>query len=131
MFQVSFSIIKYTIRDVHKKLHDQYLEKLIFEVGKIPVGLPWIETNVVGPVVSKKQFESVNKYIQSGIEEGAKLELGGNSPDNPELKDGFFINPTIFSNVKPSMKIAKEEIFGPVISVIQWEHYDEVMRDEG
>lgn len=112
---------------VHKKLHDQYLEKLIFEVGKIPVGLPWIETNVVGPVVSKKQFESVNKYIQSGIEEGAKLELGGNSPDNPELKDGFFINPTIFSNVKPSMKIAKEEIFGPVISVMQWEHYDEMM----
>ena len=112
---------------VHKKLHDKYLEKLISEVEKIPVGLPWIETNVVGPVVSKKQFESVNKYIQSGIEEGAKLELGGNSPTNPELKDGFFINPTIFSNVKPSMKIAKEEIFGPVISVMKWENYNEMM----
>ena len=112
---------------VHKKLHDKYLETLIFEVKKIPVGLPWIDTNVVGPVVSKKQFESVNAFIQSGIAEGAKLELGGNSPTSTELKDGFFINPTIFSKVTPAMKIANEEIFGPVISVMSWHSYDEMM----
>ena len=112
---------------VHKKLHDKYLETLIAEVKKIPVGLPWIDTNVVGPVVSKKQFESVNAFIQSGIAEGAKLELGGNSPTSTELKDGFFINPTIFSKVTPAMKIANEEIFGPVISVMSWDSYDEMM----
>ena len=112
---------------VHKKLHDKYLETLIVEVKKIPVGLPWIDTNVVGPVVSKKQFESVNAFIQSGIAEGAKLELGGNSPTSTELKDGFFINPTIFSKVTPAMKIANEEIFGPVISVMSWDSYDEMM----
>ena len=112
---------------VHKKLHDKYLETLIAEVKKIPVGLPWIDTNVVGPVVSKKQFESVNAFIQSGIAEGAKLELGGNSPSSTELKDGFFINPTIFSKVTPAMKIANEEIFGPVISVMSWDSYDEMM----
>jgi len=112
---------------VHKKLHDKYLETLIVEVKKIPVGLPWIDTNVVGPVVSKKQFESVNAFIQSGIAEGAKLELGGNSPSSTELKDGFFINPTIFSKVTPAMKIANEEIFGPVISVMSWDSYDEMM----
>jgi len=79
-------------------------------------------------VVSKKQYESVNKYIQSGISEGAKLELGGDSPKSDELKNGFFINPTIFSNVKSTMKIANEEIFGPVISVMTWDSYDEMMN---
>lgn len=112
---------------VHKKLHDKYLETLITEVKKIPVGLPWIDTNVVGPVVSKKQFDSVHQFIQSGIKEGAKLELGGDSPKTKDLKDGFFINPTIFSKVTPNMTIANQEIFGPVISVMTWENYDEMM----
>ena len=112
---------------VHKKLHDKYLETLITEVKKIPVGLPWIDTNVVGPVVSKKQFDSVHRFIQSGIKEGAKLELGGDSPKSEDLKDGFFINPTIFSKVTPAMTIANQEIFGPVISVMTWENYDEMM----
>ena len=112
---------------VHKKLHDKYLETLIAEVKKIPVGLPWIDTNVVGPVVSKKQFDSVHHFIQSGIKEGAKLELGGDSPKSEDLKDGFFINPTIFSKVTPAMTIANQEIFGPVISVMTWENYDEMM----
>ena len=112
---------------VHKKLHDKYLETLITEVKKIPVGLPWIDTNVVGPVVSKKQFDSVHRFIQSGIKEGAKLELGGDSPKSEDLKDGFFINPTIFSKVTPNMTIANQEIFGPVISVMTWENYDEMM----
>lgn len=112
---------------VHKKLHDKYLETLITEVKKIPVGLPWIDTNVVGPVVSKKQFDSVHRFIQSGIKEGAKLELGGDSPKSEDLKDGFFINPTIFSKVTPDMTIANQEIFGPVISVMTWENYDEMM----
>ena len=112
---------------VHKKLHDKYLETLITEVKKIPVGLPWIDTNVVGPVVSKKQFDSVHHFIQSGIKEGAKLELGGDSPKTEDLKDGFFINPTIFSKVTPAMTIANQEIFGPVISVMTWENYDEMM----
>ena len=113
---------------VHKKLHDKYLETLITEVKKIPVGLPWIDTNVVGPVVSKKQFDSVHRFIQSGIKEGAKLELGGDSPKTEDLKDGFFINPTIFSKVTPDMTIANQEIFGPVISVMTWENYDEMMN---
>ena len=112
---------------VHQKLHDKYLETLITEVKKIPVGLPWIDTNVVGPVVSKKQFDSVHRFIQSGIKEGAKLELGGDSPKTKDLKDGFFINPTIFSKVTSTMTIANQEIFGPVISVMTWENYDEMM----
>ena len=113
---------------VHKKLHDKYLETLITEVKKIPVGLPWIDTNVVGPVVSKKQFDSVHRFIQSGIKEGAKLELGGDSPKTEDLKDGFFINPTIFSKVTPTMTIANQEIFGPVISVMSWGNYEEMMN---
>jgi len=58
--------------------------------------LPWIDTNVVGPVVSKKQFDSVHRFIQSGIKEGAKLELGGDSPKTKDLKDGFLLIPLFF-----------------------------------
>ena len=87
-----------------------------------------IETNEIGPIVSKKQFDGVMKYIQSGKEQGAKLLLGGDQNKSSDLKNGFFINPTIFCDVKPDMKIAKEEIFGPVISVIDWDDYSEMIK---
>ena len=67
-------------------------------------------------------------YIKSGIDEGAKLLLGGDQNKSEDLKNGFFINPTIFCDVKPDMKIAKEEIFGPVISVIDWDDYNEMVK---
>ena len=67
-------------------------------------------------------------FIDSGKKEGAKLLLGGDKNVSDDLKDGYFINPTIFSDVKSSMTIAKEEIFGPVISVIDWDNYDEMIK---
>ena len=68
------------------------------------------------------------EYIETGKKEGAKLVLGGDNPKDPELKNGFFINPTIFTDVNPNMTIAKEEIFGPVISVLTWESYEELIE---
>ena len=113
---------------VHKSLKNDFVKHLIEKAKKIPVGLPWIETNEIGPIVSKRQFEKVMAYIDSGKKEGAKLVLGGDQPQDPELKNGFFINPTIFTDVKPDMTIAKEEIFGPVISVLTWESYEELIE---
>ena len=113
---------------VHKSLKDDFVKHLIEKAKKIPVGLPWIETNEIGPIVSKRQFDKVMEYIETGKKEGAKLVLGGDNPKDPELKNGFFINPTIFTDVKPNMTIAKEEIFGPVISVLTWETYEELIE---
>jgi betaine-aldehyde dehydrogenase len=113
---------------VHKSLKDDFVKHLIKKAKKIPVGLPWIETNEIGPIVSKRQFDKVMEYIETGKKEGAKLVLGGDNPQDPELKNGFFINPTIFTDVKPNMTIAKEEIFGPVISVLTWENYEELIE---
>lgn len=113
---------------VHRSLKDAFVKHLIEKAKKIPVGLPWIETNEIGPIVSKKQFDKVMEYIEAGKKEGAKLVLGGDNPKDLELKNGFFINPTIFTDVKPNMTIAKEEIFGPVISVLTWENYEELIE---
>ena len=113
---------------VNKKVKEKFLKSLVEKAKSIPIGLPWIETNEIGPIVSKKQFEGVMSYIKSGVEQGAKLLLGGDQNKSGDLKNGLFINPTIFSDVKPDMKIAKEEIFGPVISVIDWDDYDEMVK---
>ena len=113
---------------VHKSLKEDFVKHLVEKAKKIPVGLPWIETNEIGPIVSKRQFDKVMEYIETGKKEGAKLVLGGDNPQDPELKNGFFINPTIFTDVKPDMTIAKEEIFGPVISVLTWENYEELIE---
>ena len=113
---------------VHKKVKDKFLKSLVEKAKTIPIGLPYHEENEIGPIVSKKQFDSVMAYIQSGKDEGAKLLLGGDQNLSNDLKEGFFVNPTIFCDVTPNMKIAKEEIFGPVISVIDWEDHGEMIK---
>jgi betaine-aldehyde dehydrogenase len=81
----------------------------------------------MGPLISEAQRERVLGFIRSGVEEGAKLLLGGGPPKgNPALDGGFFVEPTVFVDVKPTMRIAREEIFGPVVSVFKWENEDEV-----
>ena len=68
----------------------------------------------MGPLASKEHMERVEAYIKSGIEEGAKLVLNGEKPSDPALKNGYFVMPTVFTGVMQDMKIAREEIFGPV-----------------
>jgi acyl-CoA reductase-like NAD-dependent aldehyde dehydrogenase len=82
----------------------------------------------MGPLISKEQLERVMGYIRSGLEEGAQILCGGHQPEDPELKGGFFIEPTILGGVKNTMRVAQEEIFGPVLSVIEWDDYDEMIR---
>ncbi|MCY1549173.1 3-succinoylsemialdehyde-pyridine dehydrogenase [compost metagenome] len=80
----------------------------------------------MGPVVNKAQFERIQKYIQIGLDEGARLVCGG--VGRPEgLEHGYFIQPTIFADVTPAMTIAREEIFGPVIAILAYETEDEAV----
>ena len=113
---------------IHEKLHDEFVDKFIAETKKIIIGDPSDEKTRMGPVVSKEHRDKVESYIQSGINEGATLMLGGKRPTNPPLNKGYYIMPTIFINVTQNIKIAKEEIFGPVACILKFSSEDEVIR---
>ena len=112
---------------VHESLHAAVVEELVRQAEALPVGLPWLETNEVGPIVSARQFERVMSYIDAGCTEGATLLTGGGKPADPALRDGFFVSPTVFDDVTPAMRIAREEIFGPVMSVMTWADPEEML----
>tara|TARA_B100000003_G_scaffold67830_1_gene60721 strand:- start:2733 stop:4151 length:1419 start_codon:yes stop_codon:yes gene_type:complete len=110
------------------KIHlDQVIDIVIDKIEKYKVGNPLEESTRCGPLISKKQQESVNSFIRNGIEEGAKLLVGGEGmPDG--LKRGFFVKPTAFSEVRSDMTIFNEEIFGPVLSIISYEDEAEALE---
>ena len=104
---------------VHEEQVDELTALLKEEAAKVRVGNPRDPGTTLGPVVNKAQFERIQRYIQIGLDEGARLVCGG--PGRPDgLESGYFIRPTVFANVKPSMTIAKEEIFGPVLVVMTY-----------
>ena len=113
---------------VQEDLHDKLIERLIEKANSIKLGDPLDEETEMGPIAFKEQLEKVQGYIDTGQEEGAKLACGGKPPDNPELQDGFFIEPTILTNVDNEMQVARDEIFGPVLSVIPAKYEEEIIR---
>jgi len=114
---------------VHEELHDAVVDRLVAEAEKLTVGLPWHEETEVGPLVSEEQLERVMGYIEAGTEEGAELLTGGHRPGRKELDRGFYVEPTVFDRVQPDMRIAKEEIFGPVMSVLTWRDYETMLEE--
>ncbi len=112
---------------VHHSLHDRVAEALTELASSIPIGFPWLEGSEMGPIVSEQQFERVMSYIGYGKQEGAKLLTGGGPPGDASLQKGFFVAPTVFDRVKPEMRIGREEIFGPVMSVMTWSDFDEMI----
>ena len=114
---------------VHEDLRDQVVAHLLDLVGDLPVGLPWEEETEVGPIVSEEQLGRVMGYIETGREDGATLLAGGGRPEGRDLERGFFVEPTVFDAVTPDMRIAKEEIFGPVMSVLTWRDYEDMLEN--
>ncbi len=110
---------------VEKKIHDRFLEAMVKKAKTIAVGDGFDRTNKMGPLVTKEHFERVLGFVQAGKSEGAKLEFGGGKVEG--LK-GYYLQPTIFSQVKNSMSIAQEEIFGPVASVIPFDGEEEAIE---
>jgi acyl-CoA reductase-like NAD-dependent aldehyde dehydrogenase len=104
---------------VHEKVYDQFLEKFKAEMGKIAVGDPNDEKNQMGPLVSAEHRNRVEGYIQSAIDEGAKVVLGGKRPATGPLAKGYYVLPTIITDVTQKMKVAREEIFGPVAVIME------------
>ncbi|MGY1839590.1 MULTISPECIES: aldehyde dehydrogenase family protein [unclassified Modestobacter] len=101
---------------VERSIHAEVVQRLAEQMSKVKVG-PWYEQVNMGPLINGKQHERVLKYMQLGQEEGADLVLGGGRPAGEQYERGFFVEPTLFDNVDPSMRIHQEEIFGPVLGV--------------
>ncbi len=113
---------------VQQKAHDELVGRLSERAEAIKLGDPFGTETEMGPVAFKEHLEKVQDAIRAGQDEGAELICGGNRPEAPELRDGYFIEPTIFTGVDNGMRIAREEIFGPVLSVIPFEDEEELIE---
>lgn len=112
---------------VHEAIYGPFVEAFKTKVQQISVvGDPFEESTFQGPQVTKAQYERVLGFIQAGKEEGANLMLGGEPA--PQKGKGFFIAPTVFTNVKPSMKIYQEEIFGPCVAIVSFKTEEEAIE---
>ena len=111
---------------VEKSIYDRAVKEAIEEANSTKVDISSKKGGHIGPVVSKIQYDKIQNLIQSGIDEGANLVAGGlNRPEG--LNEGYFVKPTIFADVTNNMKIAREEIFGPVVSIIPFETEEEAI----
>jgi len=114
---------------VQDSIHDQFVEAFRKKAMAIRLGDPSDPSTDLGPLISQRQMELVLSYIKIGLEEGAELVCGGHRAKlGPPLEAGFYLEPTIFSNVNPAMRIAQEEIFGPVICVIRFRDEADAIR---
>jgi betaine-aldehyde dehydrogenase len=115
---------------LHDSIHDKVLALVIDKIkADYQPGDPLDSQTNMGPLVDQKALDRVQQYIEIGKSSGAKLVLGGYTPEMPDaLKDGFYIMPTVFADVQQSMRIAQEEIFGPIMSVLKWSDEEEMWR---
>ncbi|HEY6002854.1 MAG TPA: aldehyde dehydrogenase [Anaeromyxobacter sp.] len=114
---------------LHASIHDAFLERFVARASKIRVGDPLLPETQMGPQISRAALERIHRYAEIGQGEGARLVLGGRLPESPALRKGFFYTPTVFAGVKSTMRVAQEEIFGPVIVVIPFQDEAEAVRE--
>lgn len=113
---------------VHEKVHDDFVDRFVAKAKKVVVGDPNDPNTQMGPVVSKEHRDKVENYIKIGVEEGAKLVLGSQKRSiAPPLDKGYYVMPAVFTNVTQNMRIARDEIFGPVACIMKFSNEDEVI----
>jgi acyl-CoA reductase-like NAD-dependent aldehyde dehydrogenase len=113
---------------IHRPIHDRFVERLLALAGTARMGNPLEPSTQVGPITTRPQYEKVLDYIRIAKAEGAQCRLGGAAAERAECGSGWFVEPTIFTGVRPDMRIANEEVFGPVLSVIPFDNEDEAVR---
>ncbi|MCZ7646875.1 MAG: aldehyde dehydrogenase family protein [Planctomycetota bacterium] len=113
---------------VHKKVREAFVRRLVTQARKLRIGDPLDSMNHLGPLVNAAQLARVERYVAIGREEGARLRCGGKRPSAKALAQGHYFEPTVFDAVKPSMRIAQEEIFGPVTAVLEIRSLEEAIE---
>ncbi|HAP25663.1 MAG TPA: carnitine dehydratase [Achromobacter sp.] len=113
---------------LHDSIYDRFVEKLLSLAGAARLGDPMDPATQVGPVTTPPQYQKVLDYIRIARDEGATLLLGGKAAQRPECGKGWFVEPTIFGDVRNDMRIAQEEVFGPVLSIIRFKDEAEALR---
>ena len=105
---------------LHDAIHDAALPQIVARVAALRVGIPMDSATDMGCLSSQAQLDKSLHYVRIGPEEGARLLYGGKRPADPALARGYFLEPTVFADVRDDMRIAREEIFGPVVSILRW-----------
>jgi acyl-CoA reductase-like NAD-dependent aldehyde dehydrogenase len=113
---------------VQDTIHDAFVDRLLALARTARMGNPMDATTQVGPVTTRAQFQKVLEYIEVAKLDGARLLLGGGPATRPECGSGWFVEPTIFADVQSGMRIAQEEVFGPVLSIMKFKDEDEAVR---
>ncbi|MDB5745040.1 MAG: aldehyde dehydrogenase family protein [Polaromonas sp.] len=114
---------------LHESIYDEVLERVVKLLPqRHKPGIPTDPTTTMGSLVNAAQLEKVKRYVAIGLEDGGRLVAGGRQPEDEALKDGFFYEATVFADMQPSMRLAQEEVFGPVMSVFKW-HDEEALWD--
>jgi acyl-CoA reductase-like NAD-dependent aldehyde dehydrogenase len=113
---------------VERPIYDEYVERLAKRTEELRLGPPLDEATDLGPMISAQQRETSLSYLELGLEEGARLVTGGRVPDDPPLRDGFYLRPAILADVDNGWRVAQEEIFGPVVCVIPFDGEEEAVR---
>ena len=109
---------------VERKAHDALVERLIARTGSMRIG-PGVSDPDLGPIISKRQLETVERYVRVGVSEGAAIVAGGERPTDASLGNGYYFQPTLLDRVSPDMRVAREEIFGPVLAITTFDDIEE------
>jgi acyl-CoA reductase-like NAD-dependent aldehyde dehydrogenase len=112
---------------VHGSEHDAFVERLSGRIEALRSGPPADEATDTGAIVHRRQYEKVLGYLEVGRAEGARVVVAGGPVDDPALRDGMFLRPTLFDRVRPDSRLAQEEIFGPVLAAMPFERYDDAV----
>jgi aldehyde dehydrogenase (NAD+) len=110
---------------VEESIHDQFVEKLVQRAANMRVGDPFDASSEMGSQISERQMDRILHYVHTGREEGATLRCGGDRDTEGSNAKGYFVRPAVFTEVQPQMKIAQEEIFGPVLATLRFKNEDE------
>jgi aldehyde dehydrogenase (NAD+) len=113
---------------IHRPIHDEFVDRLLRLAKTARMGNPLESGTQVGPITTRPQYEKVLDYIRIAKDEGAVCQLGGGPARRPECGSGWFVEPTIFTSVRPDMRVANEEIFGPVLSILPFDDEEEAIR---
>jgi acyl-CoA reductase-like NAD-dependent aldehyde dehydrogenase len=113
---------------VHRSVHEEFVVRYGRATERIPVGSPLLDTTQIGPINNERQWSKIDEMVRQGISDGASLVTGGGKPSDLASTGGFYYAPTILDRVTPTMEIAREEVFGPVVAVTPFDDEEEAVR---